>query len=414
MFRKKIKSLTFILILSMILSLLFFQRTYAAESYDFFPSVTAIAGDRSATLSWDAISDADGYYVYSYKKTINSETYTWIATTTETSYTQTDLTNGDFYTYVVSTYYKNVYSPYKMAKKIGVQPKGPPPSAPVVTASSGDGTITLTWNPVSSSTGYVDYTIWLYNDETLEYTYITTIMNTSLTQSGLINGKTYTYLVRACDKVLWSIDTTQNKVSAVPMTAQPPAKAPENENQVPPAPVTESNAVNTTAKQNQVSAPSTKSVTKNPTADDNQGSAPTSSSAGTTNNAAGNNKILLIWAPVLEAINYSKFTYDMNTKNYTLLNDDVTSTSYIHTELKNRITYTYLVKASNGTLWICYPEADHVTASPIESPLITVKAGDNTIILKWNSLIGSSKYLFYRFYTNRYIQLNYNINKTII
>ena len=64
-------------------------------------NLTATAGDAQVSLSWDAVSGADSYTVM--RATVSGGPYTAIATdVTTTTYTDTDVTNGNTYYYVVT------------------------------------------------------------------------------------------------------------------------------------------------------------------------------------------------------------------------------------------------------------------------------------------------------------------------
>src|SRR6266568_2554059 len=63
--------------------------------------LVATAGNAQVTLNWTASSGATGYYI---KRSITAGTETQIAASTSTSFTDTGLTNGTKYFYVVSAY----------------------------------------------------------------------------------------------------------------------------------------------------------------------------------------------------------------------------------------------------------------------------------------------------------------------
>ena len=71
---------------------------------------SAIAGNAQVSLSWSPVGGATGYKVY--RRTTPSGTYAMIQEGAATSYTDTGLTNGTTYGYVVTAYDANQESPY--------------------------------------------------------------------------------------------------------------------------------------------------------------------------------------------------------------------------------------------------------------------------------------------------------------
>jgi fibronectin type 3 domain-containing protein len=63
-------------------------------------NLVATGGKRSVKLSWDAATDAEGYNVY-YSQ---NGKYTFIDSTSGTSFTDRRLTRGQVYTYVVTAF----------------------------------------------------------------------------------------------------------------------------------------------------------------------------------------------------------------------------------------------------------------------------------------------------------------------
>ncbi len=74
---------------------------YTVASAPAAPALTATAGVAQVTLNWNSVTDATSYNVY--RATTSGGTYTQIATgVIGTSYTDTELTNGTTYYYVVT------------------------------------------------------------------------------------------------------------------------------------------------------------------------------------------------------------------------------------------------------------------------------------------------------------------------
>ncbi len=289
------------------------------------PIVTATAGDRSVTLKWNAVSGATRYYVYSYNSVSNA--YVNLTDTTTTSYTKTGLLNGTAYTFLVRAYNGVSYSDYTTANHITVKPI----AAPKVTAAAGDKKVTLKWTAVSGATKYYIYS---YDSSSKKYTAITSTINTSYTKTGLTNGKTYTYLVRAYNGISYSAYTSSNNVNVKPIAAP------------------------------KVTA------------------------------TAGDKKVTLKWSAVIGATKYFIYSYDPSTKKYTAITSTA-STSYTKTNLVYGKAYTFLVRAYNGVSYSAYTTANNVNVKLVAAPKVTATAGDKKVTLKWSSVTGATKYYIY-------------------
>jgi len=106
------------------------------------------------------------------------------------------------------------WSAYTTANLVKIKPI----AAPKVTAKAGDGKVTLTWNKV---TGAIKYNIYSYDSSIQKYTMLTSVTGTSYAKSGLVNGITYTYLVRAYNGISYSSYTAANHISFKPMYDSP-------------------------------------------------------------------------------------------------------------------------------------------------------------------------------------------------
>ena len=115
--------------------------------------LTATAGNAQVTLSWTASAGATSYTVE--RATVNGGTYTAVASgVTTTSYTNTGLTNGTTYYYVVAAVNAGGSSPN--SSQVSAQPTGPPAAPTGLTATAGNGQVTLSW---TASAGAVNYKV---------------------------------------------------------------------------------------------------------------------------------------------------------------------------------------------------------------------------------------------------------------
>jgi len=153
--------------------------------------------------------------------------YTAVACATTTSYTDTGLIGGTTYYYVVSAAYSagpNAGGESADSSEASATPQGlATPSAPAaLTATPGNGQVTLSW---SASSGATSYKVKSATVSGGPYTTIASPSSTSYTHSGLTNGTTYYYVVSAVNSAGESGNSSQ--VSATP---QPPAATVEPTN----------------------------------------------------------------------------------------------------------------------------------------------------------------------------------------
>jgi hypothetical protein len=176
--------------------------------------LSASAGNAVVNLSWTASSGATGYNV---KRSTTSGTEAQIASTTATTYADTSVTNGTTYYYVVSAY--NYYGASANSNEVSATPaaSGTPPAAPTgVTATSGNAQVSLSW---TASAGASSYHVRRSTTSGSGYVQIAAPTITSYTDTGLVNGMTYYYVVSALNTAGESPNSTQ--VSAVPVNSAP-------------------------------------------------------------------------------------------------------------------------------------------------------------------------------------------------
>ena len=159
--------------------------------------VTAVAGDSSATVSWTAPANDGGAALETYivASQPGSTTATVDATTTSTDFT--GLANGTAYTFTVRAV-NSVGRSLPSAPSAAVTPGGPasPPDAPTnVVATAGDARATITWTaPPSNGAAIQHYRV---NVQPGALSYDTLSPATTADFTGLTNGTTYTFTVKA-------------------------------------------------------------------------------------------------------------------------------------------------------------------------------------------------------------------------
>jgi len=175
--------------------------------------LTATAGNAQAALSWNAVSGATSYNVK--RSTTSGGPYTTVAPgVTTPSYTNTGLTNGTTYYYVVSAV--NAVGEGANSSQVSVTPStgGTPtvPAAPTgLTGTSGNAQAALSWNAVSGATSY---NVKRATTSGGPYTTVAPGVTTpSYTNTGLTNGTTYYYVVSAVNAVGEGANSAQVSVT---------------------------------------------------------------------------------------------------------------------------------------------------------------------------------------------------------
>jgi hypothetical protein len=152
--------------------------------------LTAITNCEQITLTWAPSSGATNYNVK--RSTSSTTNYAVIASTSATSYTDTNVLNGTTYYYVVSAVNAGGEGP----NSAPVSATPPPPPAPViVTVVTNYGQVALTWSTVPCPG--ITYNVRRSPSSGGPYTIIVNTASTSYTDTGVLNGSTYYYVVSA-------------------------------------------------------------------------------------------------------------------------------------------------------------------------------------------------------------------------
>ncbi|WHX48163.1 S-layer homology domain-containing protein [Paenibacillus woosongensis] len=175
---------------------------------------SAIGGDAHATITWNPVTTAAGYNVYMSTTPGAYGTALGSVVSTVYSYTALDLTNGTTYYFMIRATNAGGESPD--SNEASATPQVPAPGVPnLLTAESGNAAITLTWAPVSGSTGYNIYQRLGSDTYGAEVATVTgSVYNYQVT--GLTNGTMYYFAIKAVNP--GGISDPSNEVSATPMT----------------------------------------------------------------------------------------------------------------------------------------------------------------------------------------------------
>jgi fibronectin type 3 domain-containing protein len=291
-----------------------------------FPSaptgLTAIPGDKQVVLSWTAVAGATGYYAK--RSTTTGGPYTQLPGTGATNFTDTGLTNGTKYFYVVSAY--NSYGQGANSAEVSATPVGPtPPAAPTgLTAAAASTQVTLTWNASVSATSY---NVKRSSTSGGPYSTVSSPTVTNFTDIGLANGTKYYYVVSALNAGVEGPNSAE--VNATPMQSVP--------------------------------------------------AAPTGLTA-----KAGNAQVMLSWTASAGATSYKVKRSTTSGGPYSTVVASPTQTSYTDTTVTNGTPYFYVVTAVNvGGESANSNQATATPANVVPDVTITVNPANTKTISTW-------------------------------
>ncbi|RCW46371.1 pectate lyase [Paenibacillus prosopidis] len=157
--------------------------------------LTAISGDGQATIRWSPVEGAEAYDVK--RSTENGKNYERVVSgVTGTEYTDSTVSNGTRYYYVVSASSPSTASANSASVQVVPAPGNGAPAIPQgVEAIAGDAQVGLTWQEAN---GAEYYTIkrGAFNSGQYE-TIASRIIGTHYQDVGLGNGTTYDYVITA-------------------------------------------------------------------------------------------------------------------------------------------------------------------------------------------------------------------------
>jgi fibronectin type 3 domain-containing protein len=173
--------------------------------------LTATASNGQVNLAWSASASATSYNVK--RSTTTGGPYTKISSPATTNFTDTGLTNGTTYFYVVSAVNATGESANSaQASATPVAPTQAPATPTGLTANAGNAQVLLTWN---ASAGAISYHLKRSTTTGGPYTQVAAPTTANFTDTGLTNGTTYFYVVSALNSVGESGNSAQ--ASATPV-----------------------------------------------------------------------------------------------------------------------------------------------------------------------------------------------------
>jgi|GEM_PF-7105342 len=172
--------------------------------------LSATPGNTQVSLSWSASSGATSYHVR--RGSASSGPYTQVAAPTSASYTDTSLSNGTTYYYVVTAL--NTAGESANSSQVSALPVAAVtiPAPPIgLSATAGNAQVSLSW---STSNGATSYHVKRATASSGPYTQLAVPTSTSYTDTSSANATTYYYVVTALNSAGESANSTQ--VSATP------------------------------------------------------------------------------------------------------------------------------------------------------------------------------------------------------
>ena len=298
------------------------------------PTITAAPGNGTVKLTWTAVTGAVSYSIARSQTTGTG--YTSLGSPTPvsaTTFTDSNVTNGVTYYYVVTA--SNGTCGSGNSNEASAAPACTPPAAITnLAATPGDSSAALTWTAPATA---ISYQILRSTTSGSGYTLAGSKGSTGFTDTNVVNGTTYYYVVTASNGSCSS--SNSNQVSVTPACVPPAA----------------------------------------PT-----GVIPT----------AGDGSISLAWTAPAGATLYRVSRNTTGTGTFPQIATPAAA-SYLDQPLTDGTTYYYVVAASNGSCW----SANSAVASgtPVCTPppvpgAITATPGDAKVSLSWGASIGATSY----------------------
>jgi fibronectin type 3 domain-containing protein len=214
---KEVKAWSLVLIV-LLLSSVVFTGCGSNSTLSIPSGVTTTPGNGQVTINWLAVSGAYSYNIYwsttSGVTPANGNLISIPAVSFVPSYTQPGLTNGTTYYYVITAV--NSSSESAPSAQVSCTPMQQVPT--LVTATPGNGTVTISW---AAAPGAISYNIYWSTTSGVTPANGTQISGIpasavpSYTQTGLTNGTTYYYVVTTVN-TSHDESAASTQVSAIP------------------------------------------------------------------------------------------------------------------------------------------------------------------------------------------------------
>ena len=152
--------------------------------------VTANAGSGEIRLDWDPVPGAEGYVVWRAGEKDGEPSA--VAHVRETTFTDTKVVDGTTYLYSLIAVNSSGDSP--ASHLVSATPRSAPPAPAGLTGNTGDGQVSIRWDPSEGATGY---RVKRASNREGPYETVGQVETPSFSDAGVVNGTTYFYIVRA-------------------------------------------------------------------------------------------------------------------------------------------------------------------------------------------------------------------------
>ena len=303
----------------------------------------------SITIEWEPVEGATKYAVALFNDDGSYENYT--TECTDTSYVVNGLQNGKEYKFLVQAWVNGKWNSWSDRDFLTCQLY---PSPEPYVSSTGDGSVTLTWDAIDGAEKYAVAEV--VNGKYINAT--TTLTDTTYTVDNLANGYEHTFLVQSYINGKWSNFSEVNYVKATPQgTTKPTLKA----------------------------------------------------------KASGiSGQVAFSWNKVPGATKYA-LGYQKSDGSFYNYSTSLTDTSYIVNDLQDGKEYKFLVQAWINGKWSEWSEADlvKVTSTNDAAPKPYVSStGDGSVTLTWGAIDGAEKYAVAEVVNGKYINATTTLTDT--
>ena len=413
------------------------QAVNITVSYTVRPvSIKSIStADGKVTVSWNAVSGAEGYRIH--RRLAGGSWTTLVSNTTATTYTDTSVKEGKTYEYTVRSCINGVYSTGYTDTAESITVPYEPVAVTINDIEYANGKVTLSWNGATGMDGYRIYRKLGTGKWTI---LVSGTAATSYTDSTVTEGKTYTYAVRSYVGNKYSTDYEANAKSITAAVPVEPAKVKINN-------ITYNNGAvslswnaqdgvdgyriyrklgtgkwtvlvsSTTATSytdNTVTEGKTYSYTLRSyvgskystdyetTAETIKAMPPAEALPVTINNIKyENGKVSLSWDPVYGVDGYRIYR-KLGTGKWTILLSSTAGTTYTDNSVTEGKTYSYTIRSYVGSNYSTGYDAtaETITAAvPVEPAPVTINNityNNGAVSLSWDAIDGVDGYRIYR------------------